>query len=118
MACELADLLEIGGLCVRRQVADLHVPGHAAAKVRHWNLPLRLHGAASSTPCCRSGVPSKMRDLSRRVENLSTNATAERFRPSCLMGKLGNGELTVTCWCSCHVAANPAHHYEAPLRKA
>src|SRR5215475_14960382 len=96
MACELADLLEIGGLCVRRQVADLHVPGHAAAKVRHWNLPLRLHGAASSTPCCRSGVPSKMRDLSRRVENLSTNATAERFRPRQLMESSPLAVATVT----------------------
>ena len=47
-----------------------------------------------------------------RCENAECGHTVIAYC-SCLMGKIGNGELAVTCWCSCAVASNPAHHYES-----
>ena len=49
VACEQGNLLEVGGLGVRRQVPHLHVLSHPLPKGGHGNLLCEMEGAASST---------------------------------------------------------------------
>jgi len=49
MTGELGNLLQIGGLGQRREVANLHVLDHATAKRGHWQLLCEMKGATASS---------------------------------------------------------------------
>ena len=60
VAGELGDLLQIRPLRVRREVADLHVLGHALAEWGHGRLPCEISARQAAAPWSRNRGRQKM----------------------------------------------------------